>query len=131
MAPSQYTLPSGFEIICISWGGNIAGGVGIVPQKVHFAAEVAAAGAVHIPQLGPVHPDQEVAIGAGEFPRSFSGAVDAMLRQLVPRREDKPSCRFPQYNILLPASREISPDERRPRSALPVPAWTIQTAGWP
>ena len=116
MAPSQYILPSGFEIIRISWDGHIAGVVGIVHQQVHFAAEVAAADAVHIPQVGPVHPDQEavlVVIGAGELPRRFFGAVDAMLRQLAPRRGDKASCCFPQYNTLLPASREISPDERR------------------
>lgn len=93
IAPGQYILPSGFEIIHIPWVGNIAGVDGIVQQQT-FLADIAAADTANIRYVGPVHPDQEaalVAIGAGELQRRFSGTVDAMLLQFAPHQENKPS----------------------------------------
>ena len=117
-APGQHIPPSSFEVIRIPWASNIAGVAGIVRQQTLLAA----ADAEHIPQTYPIYPGLEVVfvvIGAGELPHCFSGAGDAMLRQLVPRWESIPGHCFPQYNTLLPASRELSPNERRQRSALP------------
>ena len=125
IAPSQYILPSGFEIIRIPGVGHIVGVVGIVHQQVHLDAEVAVANTAHILYVGPVHSSQEVAfvvIGAGELPRCFSGAADALLRRPASRWEGIPGHWFPQYNTPLTASREASPNERRLRSALPVSA---------
>lgn len=67
--------------------------VGIVHQQVHFAYVIATADAVHIPQVGPIHPNQEVefvVIGVGEPPRRFPGAVDHMLGQLPAGPGDRP-----------------------------------------
>ena len=95
IASGQYIQPNGFEIIRIPEVGHIAGVVDIVHQQVHyFAAEVAVADTAHILYVGPVHSSQEVAfvvIGAGELPRCFFGGVEAILRRLAPRREDKQS----------------------------------------
>ena len=82
-------------------------------QQARFAADIVDENTV----VGLDHPNQEVAlavIGAGDLPRFFPDAVDAMFRQLASHWKDKPNCYFPQYNTLLLASREISPNERRP-----------------
>ena len=94
IASGQYIQPNGFEIIRIPEVGHIVGVVGIVHQQVHLAADVAVANTAHILYVGPVHSSQEVAfvvIGAGELPRCFFGGVEAILRRLAPRREDKQS----------------------------------------
>lgn len=144
--------------------------VGVIHQQVHLACVIAAADAVYVPQIGPIHPDQEVVfvvVGVGDLSRSFPSAVDAKLHQLVSRRgmdrsagflgagsrrfdvelgfwfgflhqifhhklghrvavnvavvdEENSrhylhtsSCCFLQYSTLLPASRGLSPNERR------------------
>ena len=112
MTPSQCILPSGLEIARIL----IAGVVGIVHQQTLLAANVAAADTANIRYVGPVRPDQEVefvVIGADELPSRFFGAVDAILRQLALCRKDIP-CYYFQYNTLLLANRELSPNKRRP-----------------
>ena len=63
--------------------------VGVVHQEVQLAGEVAAADAVHIPQVGTVHADQQVVfvvVLIGELPCRVIAAGDPMLCQLAPRR---------------------------------------------
>ena len=65
------------------------GAVGVVHQEVQLAVRVAAADAVHIPQVCAVHADQQIVVlvvGIGELPRRVAVAGDPMLRQLAPRR---------------------------------------------
>lgn len=50
---------------------------------------VTAADALHIPEVGFVHADEQVefpVVAFGELPRSVAAAGDSMLRQLAPRR---------------------------------------------
>ena len=50
---------------------------------------VTAADALHIPEVGFVHADEQVefpVVAFGELPRSVAAAGDPMLRQLAPRR---------------------------------------------
>lgn len=52
---------------------------------MQLVGKIAAADAMHIPQVGPVHPNQEVVlvvVAVGELPRRFPGAVDPVLGQL-------------------------------------------------
>ena len=68
----QHILPRRLEIAGIPRVGNIAGAVGVVHQEVQLAGKVAAADAVHIPQVRTVHTDQEIVffvVGIGELPR--------------------------------------------------------------
>ena len=100
--------------------------------KARPAIDIAAEGTVRIQRVDPAHSDQEdvfAVIGASEPPRRFPGADDVGSQQLaLGRRSSLDHC-FLQYNTLLAASREISPNERRPQSALPIPTWTTRTAG--
>ena len=67
---------------------------------LQLAGKVAAADAVHIPQIRAVHTDQEIVffvVGIGELPRRVAVAGDPMLRQLAPRR------RIDRIANLLPA----------------------------
>lgn len=71
LTPLQYILPRCLEIARVPRVGNIAGAVGVVHQEVQFAVWVAAADALHIPQVRAVHADQQVVflvIGIGELP---------------------------------------------------------------
>ena len=89
LTPRQHILPGCLEIAGVPRVGYIAGVVGVVHQEAQLAGKVAAADAVHIPQVGSVHPYQEIAflvIGIGELPRCVTVAGDPMLRQLAPRR---------------------------------------------
>ena len=93
-------------------------------RKARPAADIAAEGTVRIQQVGLVHPDQEdifAVIGASEPPRRLPGADDVgPYRLALGRRSSLDHC-FLQYNTLLAASREISPNERRQQFALPAP----------
>ncbi len=89
LAPGQHVPPGGLEVVREPGVRYIAGAVGVVHQQVHLAAEVAAADAGHIAQVGPVHPDQQVVfliIAAFQLPGGLTGAVDPVLSQLAPRR---------------------------------------------
>ena len=82
--------------------GYIAGLLGVVHQEMQFAGEVAAADAVHIPQVCAVHADQQVVLVVvlvGELPCRVAVAGDPMLRQLAPRRG------IDRIAYLLPAGR--------------------------
>ena len=100
MTSFQHIPPRGLEIVRVPWVGNIAGAVGVVHQEVQLAGKVAAADAVHIPQVRAVHADQQVVLLVvliGELPRRVAVAGDPMLRQLAPRR------RIDRVADLLPA----------------------------
>ena len=63
--------------------------VAVVHQEVQLAGKIAAADAVHISEVGSVHPYQQVVllvIGIGELPRRMTIAGYPMFRQLAPRR---------------------------------------------
>ena len=62
---------------------------GVIHQQVQLSREIAAADAVHIPQVGLIHSDQQVEliiVGVGELPGRLARTVDAVLRQLPPGR---------------------------------------------
>ena len=89
LAPRQHILPGCLEIAGIPRVGNIVGVVGVVHQEVQLAGKVAAADAVHIPQIRAVHANQEIVffvVGIGELPSRVAVAGDPMLRQLAPCR---------------------------------------------
>ena len=89
LTPRQHILPGCLEIAGVPRVGYITGVVGVVHQEVQFAGRVAAADAVHIPQVRTVHTDQEIVffvVGIGKLPRRVAVAGDPMLRQLAPRR---------------------------------------------
>ena len=89
LAARQHILPCCLEIARVPRVGNIAGAVGVVHQEAELAVRVAAADAVHIPQVRAVHADQEIVffvVGIGELPSCVAVAGDPMLRQLAPRR---------------------------------------------
>ena len=67
----QHILPRRLEIAGVPRVGYIAGMVGIVHQEVQLAVRIAAADAVHIPQVCAVHADQQIVVlvvGIGELP---------------------------------------------------------------
>ena len=100
LTPRQHILPSCLEIVGVPRISYIAGLVGIVHQEVQLAGEVAAADAVHIPEVGSVHANQQVVflvVGIGKLPCYVTVAGDPMLRQLAPRR------RIDRVADLLPA----------------------------
>ena len=100
MTSFQHILPRGLEVAGVPRVGNIAGVVGVVHQEVQLAGKVAAADAVHIPQVRAVHANQQVVLVViliGELPRHMAVAGDPMLRQLALRR------RIDRVADLLPA----------------------------
>ena len=89
LASRQHILPGGLKVAGVPGIFDIAGMVCIVHQQMQLPGEVAAADVVHIPQVGPIHPNQQIVlivIGVGELPRRFASAVDAVFGQLAPRR---------------------------------------------
>ena len=67
----QHILPRRLEVLGVPRVGNIAGAVGVVHQEAQFSGKIAAADAVHIPQIRAVHADQEIVffvVGIGELP---------------------------------------------------------------
>ena len=61
----------------------------MIHQEGHLAGVIAAADAVHIPQVGTVHANQQivfVVVAARQLPRCMTAAIDPMLCQLAPRR---------------------------------------------
>ena len=89
LAPLQHIPPSRLEVLGIPRVGNIARVVGVVHQEGHLAGKVAAADAVHIPQVGTVHADQQVVfvvVLISELPCCVIAAGNPMLCQLAPRR---------------------------------------------
>ena len=71
LTPLQYILPRCLKIVGVPRVGYIAGMVGIVHQEVQLAVRIAAADAVHIPQVCAVHADQQIVVlvvGIGELP---------------------------------------------------------------
>ena len=66
---------------------------GVFHQEVHLVVEVAAANAVHVPQVGVVHADEQVVfvvVPVLELAGHVAGTGDAMLGQLLPgRRVDR------------------------------------------
>ena len=100
LASRQHILPSCLEIARVPRVGNIVGVVGVVHQEVQLSGKVAAADAVHIPQIGSVHANQQIVlliVPVGKLPRRVAVAGDPMLRQLAPRR------RIDRVADLLPA----------------------------
>ena len=82
MASRQHILPCRFEIACVPRVGNIAGAVGVVHQEAELAVRVAAADALHIPQVRAVHADQQVVfvvILIRKLPRDMTAAGDSVL----------------------------------------------------
>ena len=58
----------------------------MIHQEGHFFGIVAAADAVHIPEVGLIHADQEivfVVVLIGELPRRMAVTGDSMIRQLA------------------------------------------------
>ena len=84
----QHILPCRFEIACVPRVGNIAGAVGVVHQEVQLAVRIAAADALHIPQVCAVHADQQivfVVVPLRKLPRRVTVAGDLMFCQLATR----------------------------------------------
>ena len=102
LTPRQHILPSRFEVLGVPRVGNIAGVVGVVHQEVQLAGKVAAADAVHIPQIGSVHANQQIVlliVPVGKLPRRMTTTGDSVLCQLAPCR------RIYWVTNLLPAGR--------------------------
>ena len=57
-ASRQHILPGCLEIVGVPRVGYIAGMTGVVHQEVQLAREIAAADALHIPQVRAIHADQ-------------------------------------------------------------------------
>ena len=88
LTPRQHILPCSLEIVGVPRVGYIAGLLGVVHQEVQLAREIAAADAVHIPQVCAVHANQEivfVVILIGELPCYVTVAGDPMFCQLATR----------------------------------------------
>ena len=88
LTPLQYILPRCLEIARVPRVGNIVGAVGVVLQEVQLAVRIAAADALHIPQICAVHTDQQVVvlvIGIGKLPCYVTVAGDSMFCQLATR----------------------------------------------
>ena len=61
LTPRQHIPPGGVEVIGIPRIGHLLlRAAGIFHQKVHLVVEVAAAAAVHVAEVGLVHPDEQV-----------------------------------------------------------------------
>ena len=78
--------PGGRKITCVPRVGHVAGAGGVVEQTVDFARRVAAADALHIPQIRTVHADQQIAfvvVPLRELPCRMTIAGYLMLRQLA------------------------------------------------
>ena len=61
----------------------------MIHQEGHLAGIIAAADAVHIPQVGTVHANQQivfVVVAARQLPRCMTAAIDPMFLQLAPRQ---------------------------------------------
>ena len=102
LASCQHILPGRLEIVGVPWVGYIAGLLGVVHQEMQLAGKIAAADAVHIPKVRPVHANQQIVllvIGIGELPRRVTVAGDPMFRQLATR------WRIDRIADLLPAGR--------------------------
>ena len=71
----------------------------MIHQEGHLAGIIATADAVHIPQFGTVHADQQivfVVVAARQLPRCTTAAIDPVLCQLAPcRRIDRIADFFP------------------------------------
>ena len=93
MTSFQHIPPSRFEVLGVPWVCHIAGAGGMVHQEGHLASKVAAADAMHIPQVGAVHANQQIVLVVvliRELPRRVAVAGDSVLRQLAPcRRIDR------------------------------------------
>lgn len=86
LAPRQHVPPGCLEIFRVPWIGDIAGIIGKIHQEMDFVGKVAAADPVHIPQIGFVHPDQQVVflvVAVDELPGCVAAAGDPMLGQLA------------------------------------------------
>ena len=100
-ASRQHIPPSCPEVVGVPRVGNIAGVVGVVHQEVQLAVRIAAADALHIPQVRAVHADQQIVllvIGIGELPCYVTVAGYSVFRQLALRR------RIDRIADLFPAS---------------------------
>ena len=61
----------------------------VVQQQMYLTMRVTAADALHIPEVGFVHADEQVeffVITLGELPRRVATAGNPVLRQFAPRR---------------------------------------------
>ena len=86
LTPLQYILPRCLEIARVPRVGYIAGLLGVVHQEAELAVRVAAADALHIPQIRTVHADQQIAfvvVPLRELPCRMTIAGYLMLRQLA------------------------------------------------
>ena len=62
---------------------------GVVQQQMYLAIRVATADALHIPEVGFVHADEQVeffVIALGELPRRVAAAGNPVFGQLAPCR---------------------------------------------
>ena len=86
LTPRRHIPPSRLEVLGIPRVGNIAGLLGVVHQEAELAVRVAAADALHIPQIRTVHADQQIAfvvVPLRELPCRMTIAGYLMLRQLA------------------------------------------------
>ena len=88
LAPCQHILPSGLEIIGVPGIGYLLVWLAcVLHQEVHLPIEIAAADAVHIVQILPVHPNQQIVpivVAVLELAGRFASTVDPVLGQLLP-----------------------------------------------
>ena len=88
-APGQHVLPGSFEVTRIPRVGYVARPAGKLHQQVHLAIEIATTDAVHIPQVGPIHSNQEIVLTVVfvlQLAGCFAGTIDSMLGQFAPGR---------------------------------------------
>lgn len=111
LAPSQHVPPGCLEIFRVPWICDFAGMIGIIHQEMDFVGKVVAADPVHIPQIGFVHPDQQVVflvVAVDELPGCVAAAGDPMLGKLA-------ACRRIDWvpNFLSDGSRRCNLELRR------------------
>lgn len=81
--------PGRIEIAGVPRIGYLAGTVGKVHQQMHLVGKIAAADALHTPQVGMIHANQKVVflvVAVQQLTGPLAGAIDAMLGQLAASR---------------------------------------------
>ena len=63
MAPLQHIPPGGVKVVGVPGVGHLLlRAAGVFHQEVHLVVEVAAADAVHVSEVGPVHSNEQVVL---------------------------------------------------------------------
>ena len=88
-AAGRHVVPGGLEIPGVPGVGHVPADARVIQQQTDFPVGITAEEALHIPQVGAVHADEQVIpaiIGPGQLPGRLAGAGNAVLGQNPPRR---------------------------------------------